>query len=75
MAPETDNMGQFWGPETDTFCQFLVPIVFPEFWPIEKEKKNNLNKLCIMFEFNRNKKNQFEHKWAHFKIFWAQKLT
>ena len=37
MAPETDNMGQFLGPETDTFCQFLVQIVFfffywPEFW-------------------------------------------
>jgi hypothetical protein len=28
-----------------------------------------------MNEFNRNKKNQFEHKLAHFHIFWIQKLT
>jgi hypothetical protein len=29
----------------------------------------------IMYEFNRNKKNQFENILAHFKIFWIQKLT
>jgi hypothetical protein len=28
-----------------------------------------------MYEFNRNKNNPFEKKLAHFKIFWAQKLT
>jgi hypothetical protein len=43
--PEAVSMGQFLGPETDTFFHFLVPIVFfPEFRPIEKEK-NNLNML------------------------------
>jgi hypothetical protein len=28
-----------------------------------------------MYEFNRNKKNLFEHKLTHFQIFWIQKLT
>ena len=35
----------------------------------------NLNMLWIMYEFIRNKKNPFEQKLAHFKIFWAQKLN
>jgi hypothetical protein len=68
-------MGQVLGPETDTFRHFLLPIgFFSEFWLIEKEK-NNLNMLWIMYEFNRNKKNPFEQKSAHFIFFWAQKLT
>jgi hypothetical protein len=49
-------------------------LVFQEFWPIEKEKKH-LNKLWIMYKFNRNKKNPFEQKLANFKIFRGQKLT
>ena len=28
LVPEADIMGQFLGPETYTFCQFLVPIGF-----------------------------------------------
>jgi hypothetical protein len=39
MAPETDNMGQFWGPETDTFRQFLVPIVFSRILANRKRKE------------------------------------
>ena len=67
-------MGQLLGPETDTFRQFLVQIVFfPEFWPIEKEK-NNLNKFWIMYEFNRKKKSPFEHRLNDFKIIRARKL-
>jgi hypothetical protein len=67
-------MGQFLGPETYTFCQFLVSIVFPDFRPREKEK-NKLNMLKIIYEINRNKKNPFVQKLAHFKVFWIQKLT
>ena len=74
MAPETDIMGQFLGPETDTFCQFMAPIVFPRIL-INRKTKNNLNIIWIMYEFNRNKKNLFEQKLAHFTVFWIQKLT
>ena len=28
--------------------------------------------LWIMYEFNRNKTNPFEHKLDHFQIFWVQ---
>ena len=31
--------------------------------------------IWIMYEFNRNKKNPFEHKLAHSKVCWVQKLT
>jgi hypothetical protein len=51
-----------------------INVVFSEFWAIEKEK-NNLNMLWIMCEFNRNKKNPFQQKLAHFEVFWSQKLT
>ena len=54
----------------DFWAQYFVQ----EFWPIEKDK-NKLNKLWIMYEFKRNKKNSFEQKLAHFKSFWAHKLT
>ena len=79
LGPETDKFHQFLATEivskeTDTFYQFLVSIVFPEFWPIEKEK-NNLNKLWILYEFNRNKKTPFEHELTHLKTFLVQKLT
>jgi hypothetical protein len=48
---------------------------FHEFWPIEKEK-NNLNKLSIMYEFNRNKKNPFEQKLdPEIEYFCGKKLT
>jgi hypothetical protein len=54
--------------------QFLLPIVFDEFWPTQKRKKK-LNNLWIMYELNRSKKNPFEQKLAHLKIFPDQKLT
>ena len=31
--------------------------------------------LWIIYFFNRNNKNPFEQKLAHFEVFWAQKLT
>ena len=34
-----------------------------------------MNMLWIMYEFNKNKKSPFEQNLAHFKVFWAQKLT
>jgi hypothetical protein len=34
-------MGQFLGPKTDTFCQFLVKIVFSRIL-VNKNRKNNL---------------------------------
>jgi hypothetical protein len=42
LAPGTEIMGQFLGPETQTFCHFLVQKVFSsssEFRPIEKEEE------------------------------------
>ena len=35
----TDIMGQFLGPETDIFHQFLVQIVFSRFLAYRKRKK------------------------------------
>ena len=57
-----DPFSQFCGPETDTFCQFLVSIVFFPGILANRKRKNNLNKLWIIYEFNRNKQNPFEHK-------------
>jgi hypothetical protein len=39
LAPEADIMGLFLGPETDTFHQFLVPIVFSRILANRKRKK------------------------------------
>ena len=87
LGPETDRMGQFMGPETDRMCQFMAPetdimghissVSCPNcFFRIlaNRKRKNNLNMLWIVYEFNRNKKNPFEHKLANFKVFWARKL-
>ena len=40
----------------------------PEFWPIEKEQKH-LNMLWIIYDLNINRKNPFEQRLAHFRIF------
>jgi hypothetical protein len=67
-------MGQFLGQKAYTFCQFLVPIEFSRILAIRK-RKNNLIIIWIIYDFNRKKKNPSEQKLAHFKVFWAQKLT
>ena len=64
----------FWGQKLIQFHSFWSRFSPTEFWPIETEK-NNLNIVWIMYEFNRNKKNPFELKLAHFNISWIQKLT
>jgi hypothetical protein len=57
---------QFLGPESDEISSVSGP---------NRKRENNLNKLWIMYEFNRNKKNAFEQKLTHFQSFWPQKLT
>jgi hypothetical protein len=49
-----DQLWLFLGPDTDIFCQFLVPEIikmgqhFQEFWPIEKEKTSwTCFRLCM----------------------------
>ena len=56
------------------FVSFWSKMFFQDLWLIDKEI-NNLNIIWIMFEFNRNNKNQFEQNLAQFEVFWAQKLT
>ena len=72
MAPDIVSFCQFLGPEIVKMGQHISgprnwhifsvsgpnSFFLPEFWPTEKEK-NNLNKLWMMYEFNRNKKNLF----------------
>ena len=85
LGPEIVIMGQlnlwpqkltlwvsFWAQKLKHFVSFWSIKFFQEFWPIEKEN-HNLNIVWIMYESNRNKKNQFEQKLATFKVFWAQK--
>jgi hypothetical protein len=70
-------MGQFIDAETEIFRQFLVSIGFFRLQKSGQKKKFKffVNMLWIMSEFNRNKKNPFEQKLAHIKVFWIQKLT
>ena len=57
-------MGQFLAPEIRNKSVFVQEF-FQGLWPIEKEK-NYLNMIWIMYEFNKNKKNPFEQKFANF---------
>jgi hypothetical protein len=56
------------------FFTFWSQYFLPEFRPIEKEeKKNNLNMLCFMYEFNRNKKIHLKRNSLILKISGSRK--
>ena len=67
-------MGQFLGPQTNIFRQFLVPIVFSRILATRKRKKH-VKHAWIIYDLKRNQKSLFKQKLAHFKNFWIQKLT
>ena len=68
LAPETDVMVQFLGPEIVIVVQFLVQIFISSVLA-NRKRKNNLNRVWIIDEFNRHKKNPFKHKYFPFYEF------